>query len=90
MTTLIKNAHIVTQNAKREILKGDILVVEGKIAAIGKVKDSADQEIDAKGDVVMPGLINTHSHVAMATMKAKIQFSQVRFSHCCHSGRRRS
>ena len=42
----------------------------GKIAAIGKVADSADQEIDAKGDVVMPGLINTHCHVAMATMKA--------------------
>ncbi|MGD0818728.1 MAG: amidohydrolase family protein [Methanomassiliicoccales archaeon] len=70
MTTLIKNAHIVTQNARREILKGDILVKDGKIAAIGKVTDSADQEIDAKGDVVMPGLINTHSHVAMATMKA--------------------
>ena len=42
----------------------------GRIAAIGKVRESADLEIDAKGDVVMPGLINTHSHVAMATMKA--------------------
>jgi 5-methylthioadenosine/S-adenosylhomocysteine deaminase len=69
MTTLIKNAHIVTQNAKREIVHGDILIDGGKIAAIGKINDSADQEIDAKGDVVMPGLINTHSHVAMATMK---------------------
>ena len=70
MTTLIKNAHIVTQNARREILKGDILLDNGKIAAIGKVTDSADEEIDAQGDIVMPGLINTHCHVAMATMKA--------------------
>jgi 5-methylthioadenosine/S-adenosylhomocysteine deaminase len=70
MTTLIKNAHIVTQNARREILKGDILIDKGRIAAIGNVKDSADVEIEANGDVVIPGLINTHSHVAMATMKA--------------------
>ena len=44
--------------------------MDDRIAAIGKVTDSADQVIDAKGDIVMPGLINTHSHVAMATMKA--------------------
>jgi 5-methylthioadenosine/S-adenosylhomocysteine deaminase len=69
MNTLIKDAYVVTQNEKREVLKADILIEDGTITEIGKVRGSADQEIDAKGDVVMPGLINTHTHVAMAILK---------------------
>lgn len=69
MSTLIKNAMIVTQNATRDIVNGDILIEGDKIVKMGKVNTSADTVIDASGDVVIPGLINTHSHVAMAIMK---------------------
>jgi len=69
MRTLIRDAHIVTQNPARDLVRGDILVEDGLIAEVGKVRGSADREIDASGDIVIPGLINTHSHVSMSILK---------------------
>ncbi len=43
---------------------------DGKISAVGHVKNKADEVIDASGCVVIPGLINCHSHVAMALMRS--------------------
>jgi len=66
MDILIKNATIITQNQKREIAKGDILIRDGKIDAVGvNVKESAEKIIDASGCIVMPGLVNMHTHVVM-------------------------
>ena len=70
MITVIRDAWIVTQDEKRSILKGDIVVDGDKIVSVGtKFKGDADKEIDASGDIVMPGMINTHTHVAMAPLK---------------------
>ncbi|MCQ2056257.1 MAG: amidohydrolase family protein [archaeon] len=70
MITVIHNAWIVTQNANRDILKGDVVIENDSIVSVGgEYNSSADKEIDAKGDIVMPGLINTHTHVAMAPLK---------------------
>ncbi len=70
MITVIRDAWIVTQYEKRSILKGDIVVDGDKIVSVGtKYKGDADKEIDASGDIVMPGMINTHTHVAMAPLK---------------------
>ena len=69
MSTLVRDAFIVTQNPSREIIRGDILVENGRISEVGAVKGSADREIEASGDIVIPGLINTHSHVSMAILK---------------------
>ena len=72
MRTVIRNGHIVTQNRSREIMKGDILVEDGRIIGIGEVRGSADREIDATGDIIIPGLVNTHSHVSMSILKGQI------------------
>jgi len=66
---LIRNGTIITQDQARRVFVGDILVQDGIIAEVGKVRGGADEEIDAKGAPVMPGLINTHCHVAMSVMK---------------------
>ncbi|EQD30355.1 metal-dependent hydrolase, partial [mine drainage metagenome] len=68
-TILIRNGLIITQDDGRRILDGDLLIEGNRIAKIGKVKDSADIEIDASGQAVLPGFINTHAHVAMAHLK---------------------
>ena len=66
---LIRNPVIITQNASREVKRGDILVEGNRIMIVGHAKGSADEEIDASSMVALPGLINTHAHVAMAHMK---------------------
>ncbi len=69
LSTLIKNGLIVTQNWKREVVRGDILVDGGRISAVGHVKARPDEVVDASGCVVIPGLINCHTHVAMTLMR---------------------
>ena len=73
MITAIRNAWIVTQNASRDIIRGDVVIDGEKIVSVGpEYKGTADREIDATGDIVMPGMINTHTHVAMSVMKGVV------------------
>ena len=63
---LIRNATILTVS-HGTIEKGDILIKDGKIAAIGSdLKAPGDaQIIDASGQFVSPGIIDCHSHIAI-------------------------
>ena len=73
MITAIRNAWIVTQDESRRILKGDVVIDGERIVSVGPAYDgTADREIDATGDIVMPGMINTHTHVAMSVMKGVV------------------
>src|ERR1700684_615966 len=63
---LIQNATILTIT-HGNIEHGSILIRDGKIAAVGtdvKAPDGATV-IDAKGQYVMPGIIDCHSHIAV-------------------------
>jgi imidazolonepropionase-like amidohydrolase len=62
----IHNATILTAS-HGTIMKGDILIKDGKIAEVGtNLKAPADaQVLDASGQFVMPGIIDCHSHIAI-------------------------
>lgn len=64
---LIKNGIIYTMNKENEVIEGDLLVVDGKIAAIGSNLDVPDntEVIDAQEGVVMPGIIDSHNHIGI-------------------------
>ena len=70
LSVLVKGGLIVTQNWKREVVKGDVLIEGDKISAVGHVKTRPEEIVDATGCIVMPGLINCHTHVAMALMRS--------------------
>ncbi len=73
MITVIRDAWIVTQDPQKRIIRGDVVIDGERILSVGnKYIESADIEIDASGDIVIPGLINTHSHVAMSVMKGVV------------------
>ncbi|MCX6776202.1 MAG: amidohydrolase [Candidatus Micrarchaeota archaeon] len=71
MGILIKNVSILTQNSRREILRDvDILTEGNRIEKIGKnVRERAEFKIDGRGKLAVPGLVNTHSHVAMTLFR---------------------
>lgn len=66
---LIKNAYIVTMNAKNQVYtNGSILIEDDKIIAVGKVDNKLvkkkAEKINAKGKYVLPGFVNTHVHTS--------------------------
>lgn len=70
MSILIKNGWIVTQDSNRNILKKDIYIESNKIVEISdKITTEADHKIDAKDKIIAPGLINTHTHIAMGSLR---------------------
>jgi len=69
MSLLLRGGLVVTQDAERRIFKGDVLIEDGRIAAVGKIDEGGDEVIDCTGCAVIPGLINTHNHVANTLMR---------------------
>lgn len=68
-TILIKNATVWT-NEKEGILQNtDVLIKNGKIAAVGKnLSDASARMIDGTGKHVTAGIIDEHSHIAAASI----------------------
>jgi 5-methylthioadenosine/S-adenosylhomocysteine deaminase len=61
---LIKDAIVITMDSELgELPRADILIEDDRIVAVGPDLDAADaQVIDATGDIVIPGFIDTHRH----------------------------
>lgn len=69
---IIRNARIITMNTKLEIIRcGSILIENGKIIKIceGEIQKDHAEITDAEGMFVMPGFINTHTHVPMTMLR---------------------
>jgi 5-methylthioadenosine/S-adenosylhomocysteine deaminase len=72
---MIRDGFIVTMNPKNEVIsKGSLLIEGNRILDVGKSsyiskKYTADIEIDASGKAVIPGLINSHTHLFQTMMK---------------------
>ena len=62
--TLIRNAIVLSQDdAIGELPRADILVQDDKIAEVGPDIAASDANvIDADGDIVIPGFVDTHRH----------------------------
>lgn len=75
MKTLIKRCNLISINENREKYEEniDILIEDKKIVKIEKdIKEKADKTIDATGKIIMPGLINTHSHISMSIFRETV------------------
>ena len=61
--TIIRNGHVIDPMNNVDQLC-DVAIQDGKIVAVGQdIPDSCDNEYDAKGCYVVPGLIDIHVHV---------------------------
>jgi N-acyl-D-aspartate/D-glutamate deacylase len=59
--------------------RGDVGIVHGKIASIGKIRASAKDVLDAEGHVVAPGFIDGHTH-----MDAQVSWDPLGTCSCWH------
>ncbi|MCA1899579.1 MAG: 8-oxoguanine deaminase, partial [Chloroflexi bacterium] len=73
-TLLIKNAYLVTMDERqREIPDGGLFIRDGFIELVGQTSSlpsAADEVLDLKGHVVLPGLVNTHHHFYQTLTRA--------------------
>jgi len=66
--TLVKNGYVVTVDAQRNVHPGGYVAIDGaRINAVGPgsetpAADKFDEVLDARGCIVLPGLINMHQH----------------------------
>src|SRR4051794_25097225 len=70
MSTLIRNATIVTMNDALDILEGSVSVRDGRIISVGAEPDGRhDKVIDAGGAYLLPGFIQTHIHLCQTLFR---------------------
>ena len=72
---LIYNAHVVPMTARKDIIpRGWVTIRDGAIAAVGAGAppdvDAGVERIDAGGRVLMPGLVNAHTHLYQVLLRA--------------------
>ena len=69
---LIRGAQLVTMNAGREILRGDLLVEEGRIARISARPLRVPRGVavlEARDSALLPGLIQSHVHLCQVLFR---------------------
>ncbi len=72
MSLLIRDCSwIVTQDATRKVLRNaSVYVEDGLITELGKdVTRDAERTIDGDGMILLPGLVNTHTHAPMVILR---------------------
>jgi cytosine/adenosine deaminase-related metal-dependent hydrolase len=74
-TLLIRDAALIAtcDGERRELASASILIRGNRIEAIGPaaaLPQAADEVIDARGHLVVPGLINTHHHMYQSLTRA--------------------
>jgi 5-methylthioadenosine/S-adenosylhomocysteine deaminase len=75
MTFILADAWLITMNERREVLEGaSVCVEQDRIAAVGtrealKQRFPEAEVVDCKGRIVMPGMVNTHTHLFQTLLK---------------------
>jgi len=75
---IIKNGTVIDGSGMPRF-RADVGIAGGKIASIGKIRDSAKETIDADGHVVTTGIIDAHTH-----MDAQVFWDPMGTSSCWH------
>ena len=77
--TLFLNAHILTMDeTMTQYPRGAVAVTGDSIVAVGpedaiKKEYTGTETIDCKGRVLMPGLVNAHTHVPMTLLRGMLR-----------------
>nr|WP_305068797.1 amidohydrolase family protein [Luteimonas sp. Y-2-2-4F] len=78
---LVRGGYVMTMDpALGDLDGGDVLIRDGRIVAVGRDLDaSGAQVLDAAGRFVLPGFVDTHSHLYVTTMRGQFRNAQGEF-----------
>jgi len=67
---LLKGGHVISVDPKvGDIVVGDVLIEGGTIAQVGKDLSADAEVIDATGNIVIPGFVDSHRHTWEAAIR---------------------
>src|SRR3982074_1618537 len=67
---LIKGGTVVTMDEKNSIVRGDLLVRDGRIGGVGnEIDETVKDVIEAEGCAVLPGFVQTHIHLCQTLFR---------------------
>ncbi|HEY6460367.1 MAG TPA: hypothetical protein VIY73_09455, partial [Polyangiaceae bacterium] len=70
MDTIVRGGTVVTCDPGDRVLEGDVLVRDGRIAALGRVRpEGLARVLDARGCAVVPGLVQAHVHLCQVLLR---------------------
>ncbi len=75
---ILKNGMVIDGSGLPRF-QADVGISHGKIATIGRIRDSAQEVIDAEGHVVAPGFVDAHTH-----MDAQVFWDPLGTCSCWH------
>ena len=72
---MITGGMVLTMNQDKTVYEnGTVVINDNRIVAVGDASVADDYEardvLDVDGDIVLPGLINTHTHVSMTVFRS--------------------
>lgn len=68
---LIRGGLVLTPDFRA--VKADVAIEGNRIVSVGDIKGNADVVLDAKGKLVMPGLVNAHTHLSMSLFRGRAE-----------------
>lgn len=90
-STLFKGGTVISMVAGEEPREADVLVVDGRIAAVGAGIEADAELIDASHCIVSPGFVDTHRHVWQTQLRGvthdwslKDYIRSIRFQSAVH------
>src|SRR5882724_8693384 len=67
---LIKGGTVVTMDEENSIVRGDLLIRDGRIAGlVGEIDETVNDVIEAEGCAVLPGFVQTHIHLCQTLFR---------------------
>ena len=70
----IRNGIVLTMDSEMRIYNpGSIGITDGRISYVGGDEIKGEEEIDAKGCIVIPGLVNCHTHSPMTLFRNAVE-----------------
>src|SRR5439155_2808371 len=75
VSPVVANGIVVTENQSRRVIQRGAVAIDGRdIVAVDEAdaiaaRFTASERVDADGGVIMPGLINTHTHAPMVLFR---------------------